>query len=292
MIQPRSAAEGVAADDAQLLRRGVAPERREGVHRGARECLDIGALKRHRTGHGHLAAQVELALGEELADGCDASQGHRPDDVFLPDRRDVADLHADVAGGVLALEGVQLTVLQGCERGRLVAVETHADLARSQLGQGADTGLDVCQGVAEAVVAVCGEGGGVESGYEDVARGCGGVGDDAVGALDQPRPEAALEEGLADLPGVQFGGVLDAEIDGFPLAVRLDEDGEQFALVSSDDLLDRTAHRRAKEDVSVLFVCHDGGAAEHGVAFLDQKSGEKTLEVSRLDRNDARRYRL
>ena len=204
----------------------------------------------------------------------------------------MADLHAHVAGGVLALEGIQLTVLQGCESGRLVAVETHADLARSQFGKGADAGLDVCQGVAVAEVAVRGERGGVESGHEDVARGRLRIGDDAVGTLDQPRPEAALQKRLADLPGVQLGGVLDAEVDGFTLAVRLDEDGEQFALVSSDDLLDRTAHRRAKEDVSVLFVCHDGGAAEHGVAFLDQKSGETTLAVSRLDCNDARRYRL
>ena len=203
----------------------------------------------------------------------------------------MADLHADVAGRVLALEDVDLTLLEGSEGGSAV-VHGDVHLAVRELGQGADAGLGGRQFAAEAEFGVRGERSGVERGHENVARTDLRVGDDAVGALDQPGPETALEECLADLPGVQFGCVPDSEVGALPLAVRLDQDGEQFALLSSDDLLDGAADRRGQEDVSVLFVCRDGGAAEHGVTFLDEKSRQETLEVRRLDGHDARRYRL
>ena len=78
----------------------------------------------------------------------------------------------------------------------------------------------------------------------------------------------------------------------FPLAVRFNQDGQQLAFLATDDLLDRTAHRRGQEDVCVLFVCNDGGAAEHGIPLLDEQSRKETLEVRRLDGHNARRYRL
>ena len=166
------------------------------------------------------------------------------------------------------------------------------DLAGSEFGQGAHAGLGGLELAAEAESGVRGERGGAEGRHEDVARLCGGIGEDAVRTLDQPGPEAAREEGFPDLLAVELGNILDTEIYALLLHVGLHEDGEQLALFASDDLPDRAADGRGQEDVSVLFVRHDGGAAEHAVALLDQKSGKETFEISGLYCYDARRYRL
>ena len=205
----------------------------------------------------------------------------------------MADLHADVAGRMRALEGVQLRALERGERGVLpVAVDGHVDRPVSEFGEGVDAGLGGPELFAEAESGIRCEGRGAESGDEDVARLRGGIGDDAVRALDQPGPQAALQERLADLSGIQCGNVPDAEVDALLLRIGLDEDGEQLALLAPDDLPDRAADGRGQENVSVLLVRQDGGATEHAVSFLDQKPGEETFEVSRLDCHDARGYRL
>ena len=259
----------------------------------ASQGFDVGRLDSHRAGDGDLAAHVVLARGEELADRDEAGEGDRPDGVFLADRGEVADLHAHVAGGVRTAEGVQLAVLQARESGGgFVAVKADVDLAVRQFGEGADARLGGGQLAAEAESGVRGQRRGAEGGDEDVARTDLGVGEDAVRALDQPGPQAALEKRLAHLRGVQLACVLSSEVDALPLAVRFDQDGQQLAFLATDNLLDRTAHGGGQEDVGVLFVCSDGGTAEHGIAFLDQQSREETLEVRRLDGHNARRNRL
>ena len=192
-----------------------------------------------------------------------------------------------------AAEGVQFAVLQAREgRGFGVAVQADVDFAVRQLGEGADARLGGFQLAAEAESGVRGQRSGAEGGDEDVARTLLGIGEDAVRALDQPGPQAALEKRLAHLRGVQLACVLSSEVDALPLAVRFDQDGQQLAFLATDNLLDRTAHGGGQEDVGVLFVCSDGGTAEHGIAFLDQQSREETLEVRRLDGHNARRNRL
>ena len=205
----------------------------------------------------------------------------------------MADLHADIARRMLAREAVQLGPADAGEgRIGLRRVKPEVDLAVRELGEGVHAGLGGLELAFEAEMAVRSERRGAESGDEDVARADVRIGDDAVRPLDQERPQAALEQGLPDLSGVHRSDFPDAEIDMGLTVAGFDEDGEELALVAPHDRLDRAADRGGQEDVGVLLVRHDGGAAEHGIAFLDQQSGQEALDVRGLDGYDARRDRL
>ena len=205
----------------------------------------------------------------------------------------MADLHADVARRVLAAEAVQFASRQRGERGfGSVGGDADVHLTVGEFGEGVHTGLGGCRVLAEAERSVRGERGGAECGDEDVAGPDGRIGDDSIGTLDKPGPEATPEQRVANLRVVQPGGLSDAEVHALPLAVGFDEHAEQLALLAPDDLPDRAADRRGEEDVGVLLVRHDGGAAEHGIAFLHEKSRKESLEDGRFDRHDARCCRL
>ena len=164
--------------------------------------------------------------------------------------------------------------------------------AGGQLAEDVDAGLDVGNVGGQRVIIIRGERGGVEGGDEQGFRGQLRIGDDAVGALDEGNPEAALEEQVPDLGALERGDLLRTEIDGFLFAVGLHEDGEQFALLAADDLLHGAADRRGEQDPGAGFVCHDGRAREDAVTFFHEQPGQEPLEVRGLDGDDIRSHRL
>jgi len=205
----------------------------------------------------------------------------------------VAYLHPDIACRVLPLETVQLDSVEPGEFAVLLRC-VNGDMYSSlgQFAEGVYSGLDGLEVTGVTEFRVSSQRSGVERGDEDSLRLGGRVGYDTVRTLDEPRPEAALQDGFASGGGVQRRDVLHSEVDAPGLAVSLDEDCEQFALVSPDEFLDLSAYRRGEEDVRVLLVSDDRRTTEHRIPLLDQKPWKKTLEVGRADRHNARSNRL
>ena len=197
----------------------------------------------------------------------------------------MADLDTDVAGRVRAAHHVQLGVLQ-LREGRFALVER--DVHRGYLGQGGYAGLEVSESLTEDIIGVGCQGSGVECGDENCLGRCSQGGHHAVGALDEGTPEAALEEQFLDLAGVLRR--LLAKVHILLFRIGLNEHCQQFSLGTSHDLLHRAADRRGEQNLGVHFVGHHRGACEHGVALLHQQSGDQTVEVGRLNRNNVRAH--
>ena len=166
------------------------------------------------------------------------------------------------------------------------------DASVGELAEGVGSGLEGLEFACVAEFRISSQRGCVECGHEDCLWLDSRIGDDAVRALDEPRPEAALQNGLANRVGIQGCDVLRSEVHALVLAVGLDEDREKFALVAPDKFLYRSAYRRGEENVSVLLVSDDRRTAKHRVSLLDQKPRKKTFEVGRTDRHNARSNRL
>ena len=163
----------------------------------------------------------------------------------------MADLHAYVSCGALALEEM-LGRLKFRKRriGIGLRVETYVHLG--DLREGVDTGLDCGDFILECEVCVCSARGAVESGHEDGFRGEGGVGQDAVGALDKPGPQSAREKGR--LHGVRIGGLLRVESRILLFGIGLDQYCEKFSLLAPDNRFHGSAGRGGDEDVRVVLV--------------------------------------
>ena len=237
------AAEGIAADKADI-RLGIVIECGERLHRNARKRLDISRIHGNGTGDGHLAVQLDLAGEEKFADGGGHQRGDGPDGLALADGGDVADLDTDVAGGVFARNLIEGDAFQFVERGAggLVAIDADVDTAFGQFTESDETGLDGGHLASEDEVGIGSKRGGVESRHENGLRLQGRIGDDAVGTLDEGRPQAAGEDGLAHLVGAQCLHILHAEVHILPLLVRFHDHGKQFSLFAPDNSLNRTAH--------------------------------------------------
>ncbi len=155
--------EDVAADYADSL--AVAAEmRREHAHGGAGEDFHVVGLYRGGAGHCDLAAHAVVALGEEMADGGQALHGNCPYCVTLHYGADMADLHAYVAGGVLALEYMEGGILETGERGgcAVLCVQRDVDAAGCELREGVDALLEIGHPVAEGELGGCCQGSGAE----------------------------------------------------------------------------------------------------------------------------------
>ena len=203
----------------------------------------------------------------------------------------MADLDANVARRVLAAEAVEFHSLKLAERG-FVGVHADVDASFGEFRKRGRAGLQRGFFTGEDEVRVGGEGRGREAGDKDGLRPGRRVREDPVRALDQRRPEAAREERLPDFLRGEFLRVQNAEIDGSLRRVGLDQDREQFPLVTADDRLHRTAHGRGQEDVRVLLVRQDGGAGKHGVTLADQEPRKEALEVGGLDGDNVRSHRF
>ena len=215
-----------------------------------------------------------------------------PDGLAFLDRGDVADLHAHVAGGMLAAHGVDDCVLHLVERAAVPDGLVHGemDAAFGEEGKGVHGGLDVGEPVSEREFGVGGKRSGAEGRNENGFRLQGGIRHDAVRTLDQRTPKAGFQQ---EIPGVVGGdGGLRAKVDILLGVIDLDEDGEQLALLSADDLRHGAADRRGDEDGGILLVGENGGTGEDAVAFLHEEPREEALEVGRLHGYDARFYRL
>ena len=150
----RFAAEDVSADDPHAL---FCQD--QVFHRGAGKGLDVGWMRGFRAGDSHFARQVQLAGGNEPADGGNEHRGHRPDRLSLLNRGDVADLHTDIAGGVFPADDVQDGILRLVERGLGIDRLRHRDMdpAVRQAAEGIDTGLEVGETIPEGEIRVRGE---------------------------------------------------------------------------------------------------------------------------------------
>ena len=111
----------------------------------------------------------------------------------------MVDLHADIADGVFARKGVEFGAL---ERGHLpfgLGAHREVHLARSEPAHHVDTRLEVLLFGFQHEIVVRGQRRGVEGGDEDRFRRVAGVGDDAVRALHDHRPETRPEQQGDDL---------------------------------------------------------------------------------------------
>ena len=277
------AGKDVAAHYAHVV--GVADETGEGLHRRAGEEVGIGAFDGRRAAHRHLAAEVEPAGAQQRADGRKALEAHRPHDAAFRDRAHMAYLHAHVACGMPAFKDMENDALELGERGdrAVCRVEAYVDAAFGEEVQGVGAGLDVRHAVAERELRAGREGSGVEGGYEDGPGLHRRVGDDAVRPLEDERPEAAFEDGSFHRCGIEFPGVLRAEFEILLPDVRLDEYGEELALFPAHNLPDCSADRRRDENLRILLVGQDRGAAEDGIALLDEQTRDQSREVCRAD---------
>ena len=124
----------------------------------------------------------------------------------------------------------------------------------SYLGEGVDTGLDGSDFACEGKVGIGRTGGAVESRDEDGFGGRGGVGEDAVGALDEPGPEATGEQGALHILGRESRDALGAEVCILLVWIGLDQYSEKFSLLAPDYLFHGAAHGGSDEDVRVFLV--------------------------------------
>ena len=281
------AGKDVTADDSDIGRDGgniLDGRAREGDH--------VGRIVDDGSGDRHLAGEVQLAGVDYPTEGGDHQDGHRPHGFAFLDGGEVTDLHAHIAGGMLAAHGMDDGVLHLVERAAVPDRLVHGDMDTSvgQLAEGVHTGLDVGEAVAEGEFGVGRERGGAEGGDENGLRAQVGIGLDAVGTLDDRAPEAGLEEKLFHL--LRIGGDLRAEVDVLLGVVGLDEDGEQLPLLTPDDAGHGAADGRRDEDPGLLLVGEDGGTGEDAVTFLHEESRKESLEISGFDGDDARFDRL
>ena len=286
-----AAAEDISADDAEFLRLSSV-ERLELAQRHSREGADVSRLDSGRTAYCHLAEHIVTAPQEELSYGCKAVQGHCPYGLVLAYRGDVADLHSDIAYRVFALEEMHFATLQTVEVGAWVALSIEAYVNGTDFGECIDTGLESCDFVAigEVHISCCGSR--IDCRYEDSLRSESRVCKYAVRALYEYRPQASCEQGRLHFFGAQVSRILLAEVQILLFAVGLDQYCEKLSLLAPDYFLYGSACRSRNNDVRVLFVRENRRSREHAVTFLYQKTGQKSLEILRLDGNDVADHSL
>ena len=191
----------------------------------------------------------------------------------------MVDLHADVAHGMFAREGVQLDALERRHPSLGLGAHRQVHLARREAAHHLDAGLEVLLLVAEHEVVIRGQRRGGEAGDEDRLRRVVRVGDDAVGSLHDHRPEARTQQQFDDL-FARSG----AEVDLAELLVALPAVGghrhrEHLALLAAIDRRHRAADGRREEDPLVVLVEEQRRTGLHLIAHLNQQLGCHALEI-------------
>ena len=200
----------------------------------------------------------------------------------------MADLYTYVTGRMGTAHLMNGGVLHTVENGGGGALLADGNVHGGYLGQGVDTGLEVCEGFTKGEVCIRCQGSRAEGRNENcLGRGVRS-GHDAVGTLDEGTPQTGLQEKVLGFLG-RFGS-FGTEVHELLVGIGLYQNCQQFSLFAPDDSAYRTADRRGEQNLGTLFVGHHGGACLHRIALLHQQSGNQTLEVGGLDSYDVRNH--
>lgn len=222
-------------------------------------------------------------LVEQTADDRQILNVDRPHDFALVHGVDVVDLHADVADGVLAREGMRLGALERSHLPLGLGAHRKMHLARSEFAHYVDTGLEVLLLGAQDVVVVRSQRRGIEGGDEDRFRRVVRVGDNAVGSLHDHGPETRLEQQLDNLLA---GSLLQIGLRELLVALYgggRHGHGENLALLAAVDGRNRTADGRREEDALAVLVEEQRRTGFHLIAHLNQQLGSHALEIKRRE---------
>ncbi len=128
-------------------------------------------------------------------------------------------------------------------------------------------------------VVVGGQGCRVERRDEHGFRRVVGVGDHAVGALHDHRPQSRAEQQLHDLLARRAAHVELRELLVLSVGIGRHGHGEHLALLAAIDGRHRTPDGRSKQDALVALAEEQRRTRLHPVAGLHQQFGSHTLEI-------------
>lgn len=220
-----------------------------------------------------------MTLVDQAADDGYILDVHRPDDVALVHGVDVVDLHADVAHGVLAREGMRLDALQRSHGAFGSGAHREVHLARREPAQQVDTRLQVLLLGLQHEVVVRGQRRGVERRDEDRLRRVVGRGDDAVGALNNHRPETRMQQQLDDLLARRLLKIGLRELLVALHGVGRDRHGENPAFLAAVYGRHLAADGRREENALVVLVEEQRRTGLHLITHLNQQLGSHALEI-------------
>ncbi len=211
-----------------------------------------------------------------MASSCDVD---RPHHLALVHGVDVVDLHADVADGMLAGEGVHLGTSERRHLPFGLGAHREVHLAGREFTHHVDTRLKVLLLGFQDVVVVRGQRRRVERGDEDRFRRVVGIGDDAVGPLHDHRPEARPKQQFDDLLARSRFQIGLCELLVLLRGVGGYRHAENLALLTAIDGGHRAADGRREEDALVGLVEEQRRTGFHLIALLNQQLGSHALEI-------------
>ena len=167
--------------------------------RGAVDDAAVLRLGHFRTGHGDHLRAIDLARREETADRGQILHVDRPDHLALVHGIDVVDLHADVARGMFAGKSVQLDAFERSGFAFGTRTERNVHFACREFLQYLHAPLQGGLFAREREVVVRRQRRRVECRNENRFGRIVGIGDNTVGALNNHRPQAGLQQKSDDL---------------------------------------------------------------------------------------------
>ena len=239
--------------------------RQHSAHWHTRQHVVILTSVSERTGQCHLLLHIDDALLEEPADKRKVLDVEREDRLTFRQRREVVQLHTDIAGRVRTKHLIQGAILQLSKlRSFGAALDTDED--RCQLAESRNGCLQSGQLTLQHELVVRGTRRTVKTRNKNSAWLLVRHRDAIVRTLLHQCPEAALQQQLLHVTcGVKF-------------LVRnhgicRDVNGEDLTTVSTYDLFDFAAHRRGKEQALKRLVVKQRATRFHAIADFDIQLG-------------------
>ena len=185
---------------------------------------------------------------------------------------------------MLARKAVQFGACQRRHVALGLGAHRQMHLARRELAQHLDSGLQVVFLLAKHEVVVRGQRRRIERRNKDCPGRVRRVGDDAVGALHDHRPQAAAQQQFHNFLARGRTEVRTSELFRPTFAVGGHRHGEHLAFFAAVDGRHTAAHRRGEKYALVVLVEEQRRTRLHLIARLDQQLGGHALEIEGRNR--------
>ena len=269
--------ERIAVEDAHMAPVGdVAGQNL--LQRRADERIHITGLLHSAAGHGDTAHEVHPPGVEQAAEEDDGRGIDRPHHLALVDRRDVVDLHADIACRTRTVEDIHLHILRPGQGFRRLP-RTDAEADPGDPGQCRQSRLEVVLLPFQLILEVALQGLVTKRRHEDGLRRRVGTRGDGIRQLGDIPEQPRLQQCVLDLVCRQARHVLHAEVSILLLRIGSHLHTQHLTPFSALDRRDGAAHGGGEAHLRAALVHEQRIAGTDVVAFTDGHPGGHAHEV-------------
>ena len=226
------------------------------AHIQAGQHFMVTRLQHFRTCHSYQFRGIINPFLEQAPHDNHILRMYVPDHIALVDGRYMMNLHTHVPARMRAFKGMDLGIpaFQISLRSRLKAMDSDMDLPIGQLGQSIHAGLEVFFLPSDNHIHVRSQGSRIESRNENIPRPFSQLGYQIIGSLTYECPKPGLQQLLLNLLGRCRSRIQSPELLVLRLSISLDPDFLDDPARPDDNLADRAAHGRSKENPGIVLV--------------------------------------